>query len=168
MLLNYNIYSNCVDLIFSNGNTYRVYFNNRTGLVIKRPKKHPIGKYFIDHKGIVLGNLSDGTEIVLHNHIDYKKAVVDTLTGFENGIKSQIDYKTCTNDTYTQLEIALNDIIIGKPYKRIDNNCQVYVNKACSNKSKSDDTLRVLAGVGMFSLLAFGLIASLSSEPSRK
>lgn len=147
MLLSYYFYENFVDLYYTNGQQCRVYYTEDTGAIIKRPKKGPVTQYFIDHKGMILGNLSDGTIVVLHNHIDYKCAVVDTLTGFENGIQSVYDDKQCTNTPLEMINIALEDVVNQREYDKLQWNCQIFVNKACTNEHKTDDTGRILGGV---------------------
>lgn len=160
MLINYFLYSTCVDLQYSNGQLIRVYFSNRTGLIIKRPKRHLVLKHFIDHKGMVLGNLYNGVEIVLHNHLDAKTAIVTNINDFEQGIKSTTDNKICSNDLGTQIQIALNDVLIKRPYDALEYNCQTYVNRACSNSNASDDAGRVFVGA-LTTIAVIGILGAI-------
>ncbi len=158
MLQQYFIYRTFVDLYYPS-QVFRVFFTTRTGLVLKRKKQHPILKYVIDHKGMILGILSDGTEVVLHNHIDAGGAEVTTKQLFDKGLKSETDHKVCSNDVLSKIQIALNDVRSGRPYDELNYNCQVYVNRACSNENKSDDGARVFFGAAAVVAVAALLFA---------
>jgi hypothetical protein len=125
-----------------------VYLNKYTGNIYKREKNHAILRHVVDHKGLYIGALNDGTHIFIHSHIDARCAELVTREEFAQGIKVELDTtKNCTNHPYDMIESALQQVLSGEPYNLKSNSCQTLVNQACTNQRKNDDTARVVVGV---------------------
>lgn len=158
-LLTYDLYQNCIDLHLASGRTMRLYFNEWSGKIYKRPKIDPILKYFIDHKGLYIGADENGVHYIIHNHVSPGKAVLVTWDTFAAGEKVSLDNKTCTNHPTEMISIAFDKLLSCEPYDALSNSCQTLVNEACTNERKNDDTGRVVGGI----LLAFAAAAILDS-----
>jgi len=146
---------NFVDLYFDNGTSLRVKFNALTGKIYKRPKIHSVLRHLIDHKGIYIGTSSNGTHILVHNHISPGRAVLVTWDEFAENEKVSLDNKVCSNNPIQMVSIALQKVIDREPYDAINYSCQTLTNMTCNNQRKNDDTERVIGGV----LVSVALVA---------
>jgi hypothetical protein len=164
ILQNFIIYTGyCVDLYF-NDRTVRINFNEWTGNIYKRSKLHPILKYFVDHKGLYIGQLNDGTHLLVHNHVDPGTAAFVDWQNFAGNQQVLPDLKACTNTPEEMVTIALQQILNRKPYSIPDSTCQTLVNQACHNERKNDDTGRIIGGA----LLLFAISGALNSLFGKK
>jgi formyltetrahydrofolate hydrolase len=92
---------------------------------------------------------------------------VVTFEQFANELKVYEDDKECSNKPIERVKIALNDVMLNKPYDLLINNCQTLTNKACNNVSKSDDGLNVLL-ITLFATLLIVIIAAVIGNHSNQ
>ena len=163
----YQFYTNKLAVYISNGETLYVNFSADSGKVYYRYK---IGwPKSAKHTAIFVGDLADGTEVWIHNHIDNGKAVMTDGSGFRQNMPIYLHDKYCTNDWQTVIQKGLDHILRGEPYLPVSFNCQVMTNDACHNVRKSDDANRIVGNVvagaviGLALASLFGAIASAGS-----
>lgn len=132
-----------------------IYLNDSSGKLVYRYK---IGfPSNAQHPGIVVGEDIHGVRYILHNHRDHGCAVIENEFFYAKGMEVQRLDKVCDYPHRQVLENGLNEAILCRPYNWLENNCQVYVNRACNNTVYSESVQEwkpVMAVAGIFILLA--------------
>lgn len=150
-----------LQLFLSNGRQIFVRLDNNSGRIVWRFK---IGSLFnVHHTGIWLGTDYDTGEIyIIHNHHQHGAAHIAGFSEFSAGKEVYWKKGECANSPSTVIAVGLDNVIAGKPYEAVTNNCQTLTNTACYNKPVSEDVNR-LAGAA-FGIFAIGLIISALTE----
>lgn len=112
-----------------------------SGRIVTRNK---VGTFkSIQHTGIWLGkNIYTGQDLIIHNHYHYGAAHVTTYEDYAQSEDVFFVIGTCTNQPTEVVKKGLNQIIIGKPYRLVSNNCQILTSKACNNVAHSPDVTK--------------------------
>lgn len=154
-LISFKIYSNkTAQLTFLHGIVW-VDLDQDSGRILTRNKRGSFQN--IQHTGIYLGkNRLNGTPLVIHNHYHYGTSYISSFNEYKSGVEARWQEGTCTNSPNVVITIGLNQVIKGEPYRPITNNCQVTTNKACHNRSNSEDVTKLAGKVlGVLAVTVF-------------
>ena len=161
MITNYEAYSNAYRVFYSSGDFTDIYLNSDSGKVIWREKINTINK--VKHEGVIIGEDINGRAIIAHNHYHFGSVKLDSLHGFSKGKQVYYSDKQCVNPPKRVIKNILNQAIEARLYEVLTNNCQHATNKACSNKSKSEDINKWLGGLALTGVV-FGVISAFASS----
>lgn len=112
-----------------------------SGRIITRNK---VGAFkAIQHTGIWLGrNIYTGQDLIIHNHYHYGAAHITSYEDYAQAEDVFFVVGTCANQPIEVVKIGLNQIILGKPYRLVTNNCQILTSTACNNVAHSHDVAK--------------------------
>ncbi|HSZ34198.1 MAG TPA: hypothetical protein VK772_12860 [Puia sp.] len=154
-ILNFEMYQDCVSLFLPNGETLIIYFTEDTGKIIYRDKIRTISR--VKHPGICLGNDVNDERFFIHNHYEVGSASVVDESSFTKGMVIVESNEICSNDPIQRIHIALDQVIHGKRYHVLNNNCQTLKNKACNNLNFSEDISKWTGGILLSTIAVVGI-----------
>lgn len=115
----------------------------------------------VEHPGIRLGLLEDGTEIIAHNHIRAGGPTLATRSQYAQNMRVRASNQTVSRSAIQVVKSAMRQVCNGRSYDGVFYNCQHFVSIACNGDSKSPTVRQMggsLAGAALF-FGAIGLIA---------
>lgn len=130
-----------VSLHLEGGHTHYVNFNNLSGKLVQRKKNAVITT--VTHTGIYLGQDSDGTNWIIHNHPKHGQACIVTEKEFSQKQSISLVPEACINPPNVVIARGLEHVKRKTPYRLLDSNCQHLTSDACNNKPVSQDLKRV-------------------------
>lgn len=142
--------NNQIRLDTVNGSVW-VQLDKDSGRIVTRNK---VGAFkTIQHTGIWLGrNIYTGQDLIIHNHYHYGAAHITTYGDYAQNEDVFFVVGACINQPIEVVKKGLNQIIIGKSYRLVTNNCQILTSQACNNVPYSHDVAkwgRVLLGAAL-------------------
>jgi hypothetical protein len=135
-LKDYKLHSNYVDLFLQDGSMLRLWLDEWSGKIVFRHKINTISN--VRHPGIRLGYDQHGNWYCMHNHYEHGRPEIEIEANFTKGQQLYIAERQSNFECLTIIQNGLNEILEGKAYNKITNNCQYFVNRVCFNENKSE------------------------------
>lgn len=147
-----------LQLFFNDGKEIWVRLDERSGKIVQRLKVGTLTD--VIHPSVWLGtDYNTGEIYILHNHYRQGSAYIATFSDYASG--QQVSWKQgkTLNNPRVIIQKALDLIISGRRYDKVNYNCQTFVNIACNNKVASEDVNKWVGITATFFVVGIALSA---------
>lgn len=149
-VVQYELFKNHIQARLTTGEVLTINLDAFSGMPYTRAKQGSIMS--VEHPGIRVGTLNDGTEIIAHNHIKAGGPALATKAQYSQGASIRTNNIRVTKSKFAVLSSAMRQVSSRRTYDATFYNCQHFVSVACTGNSRSSTVRQVTNMAGAVTL----------------